>query len=101
MVLLLRLVQGIFARVLGAVQNIKELFFINTMQIPWLLYDIPNFKNVYCRFRSIYTIVYTLEIDEKGNIIAVKREDETIHLDCARVLDWNPRNTSEHGSENP
>ena len=49
----------------------------------------------------VESLNYTLELDEKGNIIGGKWKDETTHPDFAWVPYLNPRYTSDRGSENP
>ena len=49
----------------------------------------------------VETLHYTLELDEKGNIIGGTWEDETEHPDFAWVPYLNPRRPAERGSENP
>ncbi|MAA78807.1 MAG: hypothetical protein CL916_06070 [Deltaproteobacteria bacterium] len=46
-------------------------------------------------------VKYTLELDEKGNIIGGTWEDENEHPDFAWVPYLNPRKRSKRGSENP
>jgi hypothetical protein len=49
----------------------------------------------------VENINYTLELDEKGNIIGGTWEDETKHPDFAWVPYQNPRKSAQRGSENP
>jgi hypothetical protein len=49
----------------------------------------------------VESINYTLELDEKGNIIGGVWEDETKHPDFAWVPYQNPRKSAQRGSENP
>ena len=49
----------------------------------------------------VENLSYTLELDEKGNIVGGIWEDETKHPDFAWVPYLNPRHQTERGSENP
>ncbi|MEC7986215.1 MAG: hypothetical protein VX278_13705, partial [Myxococcota bacterium] len=49
----------------------------------------------------VETLVYTLELDAKGNIIGGEWEDEEKHPDFAWVPYNNPRRADKRGSENP